>query len=357
MIIKKVLIIGSQGYLGSFLIKFLNEKGFDCLGIDTGFFADSLIAPVKENTIKKDARNIEAADLRGFDVCIQLAAISNDPVGNIDEESMYAPTREYAIKIARLCKDMDIQFIFPSSCSVYGAAHGQGPLTEEGPTNPQTGYSLNKLEIEQELSKLSDSSFSPVALRFGTVFGMSPRIRFDLVINMLCGMSVASSKIILNSDGEAWRPHLYIEDACEAIRCSIENASNFQGLEIFNIGRDDNNLKIIDVAKLIKTLTPESELTFIGSEEEQKESSLISDRKILDGNDTRTYKVSFEKAQKELKGYHCKWTAEEGVKKLLSDLMNLELDEKVFYSKEFYRLQQIEHLYEQGKVDKDLNWI
>ena len=294
--------------------------------------------------------------MKGFDVCIQLAAISNDPVGNLDEATMYAPTREYAIKIAQFCKDLGIQFIFPSSCSVYGAADGKGPLTEEGPTNPQTGYSLNKLEIEQELYKLSDSSFSPVALRFGTVFGMSPRIRFDLVINMLCGMALASGKIVLNSDGEAWRPHLYIEDACEAIRCSIENGSNFKGLQIFNIGRDDNNLKIIDVAKMIKTLNPESELSFIGSETEKKEISLISDRKIQDGNDTRTYRVSFEKVHKDLKGYYCKWSVEEGVKKLLDDLKKIEISETIFYSSEFYRLQKIENLYEMGKIDKDLNW-
>ena len=294
--------------------------------------------------------------MKGFDVCIQLAAISNDPVGNLDEAAMYAPTREYALKIAKFCRDLGIQFIFPSSCSVYGAAEGKGPLKEDGPTNPQTGYSLNKLEIEQGLSKLSDSSFSPIALRFGTIFGMSPRIRFDLVINMLCGMSLASRKIVLNSDGEAWRPHLYIEDACEAIKCSIENASIFKGLQIFNVGRDDNNLKIIDVAKLIKSLNPESELSFIGSETEKKEISLISDRKIQDGNDTRTYKVSFEKVHKQLKGFNCKWNLKDGVKKLLDDLKRMEINENIFYSYEFYRLQKIENLYEKGKIDKNLNW-
>lgn len=294
--------------------------------------------------------------MKGFDVCIQLAAISNDPVGNLDEAAMYAPTREYALKIAKFCRDLGIQFIFPSSCSVYGAANGKQLLTEEGTTNPQTGYSLNKLEIEQGLSKLSDSSFSPIALRFGTVFGMSPRIRFDLVINMLCGMSLASSKIILNSDGQAWRPHLYIEDACEAIRCSIENGSNFKGLQIFNVGRDDNNLKIIDVAKLIKSLNPESELSFIASESKKEEISLISDRKIQDGNDTRTYKVSFEKVHKELEGFKCNWNVKDGVKKLLDDLRNIELNESTFFSNEFYRLQKIENLYEKGKIDKNLNW-
>ena len=336
---------------------YLEKKDLDCSGIDTGFFEDGLIFPIKEKIVKKDARNIDKSDLRDFDVCIQLAAISNDPVGNLDEESMYAPTRDYAIKIAKFCKELGIQFIFPSSCSVYGAAEGKGPLTEDGVTNPQTGYSLNKLEIEQELAKVSDSNFSPVALRFGTVFGMSPRIRFDLVINMLCGMAKVSNKIVLNSNGQAWRPHLYIEDACEAIRCCIINHSKFDGLQIFNIGRDDNNIKILDIAKMIKKNVEGSKLSYLGSDGKSSENALIEDRKIQEGADTRTYKVSFKKVQEELTGYVCKWTVEAGIKQLLNDLEDVKLDHETFNSKEFYRLQKIEHLYSKGRVDKDLYWL
>jgi nucleoside-diphosphate-sugar epimerase len=150
-----------------------------------------------------------------------------------------------------MCKKLGIRYIFPSSCSLYGI--GEVALDEESPTNPQTPYSLNKLQIEQDLAALADKTFSPIALRLATVFGISPRIRFDVVINMLCGMAVAQKQVVLNSDGQAWRPHLEIQDACEAFRCCIEWNYQDGKLMVLNVGRNDNNWKILDVARLIKS--------------------------------------------------------------------------------------------------------
>lgn len=228
----KILIIGSQGYLGSRLTDYLLSRGYHCVGSDIGFFQYGVLHyPMNIPTLTIEAKNIAEHDLTGFDVVILLSGISNDPLNNLNAELVYNPTREYALRIAKMCKKLSIRFLFPSSCSVYGIADGM--IDEDGETAPQTPYSLNKLQIEQDLSDLADDSFSPIALRLATVFGLSPRIRFDLVVNMLCGMAVTSKKVALNSDGQAWRPHLHIEDVCEAFRCCIE--WDYKGGKVGNI--------------------------------------------------------------------------------------------------------------------------
>jgi len=355
---KKVLIIGSQGYLGSLLTGYLNEHGYDCTGIDTGFFKNGILYdPAPIVTTKKDAREVGPMDIEGFNAVILLAGISNDPFGHMTSEQIYDPTRDYAIAIAGICKEMGVQFIYPSSCSVYGAALSDDFLTESSKVNPQTPYSLNKVQVEKELTKLVDEDFSPIALRFGTVYGMSPRIRFDVVINMLCGLSLTTGKVTLNSNGKAWRPHLHIEDACESFKCCLDwNPSNGK-LNIFNVGNHGDNYQIIDIAKLIHAEVEGSQLTYLGQGDDDGGSELIKDRKIQDGVDTRTYKVSFDKIHDELPGFKCKWTVETGIKHLLQELKRIGLDKDSFNRREFYRLQQIEHLHASKQIDDDLNWI
>jgi len=155
--------------------------------------------------------------LKNCDVVIHLAGISNDLLNKLTSAKVYDPTREYTLNIAKICKSLNKKFIFASSCLVFGSAKTENYLTETSETSPQTGYSLNKLQIEEDLKSIADSSFSPICLRFATIFGVSSRIRFDVVINMLVGMVLTEGEIKLNSDGEAWRPHLYIEDACSLI--------------------------------------------------------------------------------------------------------------------------------------------
>tara|TARA_Y100001970_G_C14240013_1_gene864312 strand:- start:714 stop:1787 length:1074 start_codon:yes stop_codon:yes gene_type:complete len=353
---KNILIIGSQGNLGSRLSDYLQEFGHKCSGIDTGFFEHGLLYPQnkKINMIRKDARDIKEKDLDGFEVLIQLAGISNDPFGNLKPEKIYDPTRNYAIKIAKMCKKLSIRYIFPSSCSVYGI--GEGMLDENGPTAPQTHYSLNKLQIEQDLEKISDESFSPIALRLATVFGMSPRIRFDIVINMLCGMAVSEKKILLNSNGQSWRPHLDIEDVCEAFRCCIEWDYSGGKLLILNVGRNDNNWKIIDIAKLIKSKVAGCKLNFIEKYGNDKDYSLVKDKKIQDGVDKRTYQVNFDLIEKILPKFKCHWDIENGIDRLISDLDRIGLSKNIFKLRDFYRLQQIEFLHKNGKINDNLFW-
>jgi len=355
---KKILIVGHQGYLGSRLTEYLHERGYQCTGIDTGFFKDGIITtPHSIPTDLKDARLIVETDIQGFDSLILLAGISNDPFGHMTSEQIYDPTRDYALDIAKICKKLGVKFIYPSSCSVYGAAVVDGLLDEESPTNPQTPYSLNKIQVEQGLSKIADNNFSPIALRFGTVYGISPRIRFDVVINMLCGLALSSKKITLNSNGQAWRPHLHIDDACESFRCCIDWDNDSNKLIVLNVGRNEDNYKVIDIAKIIHSNVDGSELAYLGSDANDEENELIKDRKIQDGVDSRTYKVSFDKILKILPGFECNWTVEEGIKSFLKDLQDIRLNKNMFNQKEFYRLQQIEFLHKENIIDDDLFWI
>ena len=353
----KILIVGSQGYLGSRLSEYLEEFGHQCTGIDTGFFKNgTLTATYPINTINKDARLITKDDLEGFDTLILLAGISNDPFGHMTSEQIYDPTRDYALTIADMCKDMGIKFIYPSSCSVYGAA-ANGFLSEDGPTKPQTPYSINKLQVEDGLSVMSGKTFSPIALRFGTVYGMSSRIRFDVVINMLCGLALTTKKVTLNSNGQAWRPHLHIDDACESFRCCLNWKPDTGKLEILNVGCNEDNYKIIDIARIIESNVEGTELSYLDGNTNDAESELIRDRKIQDGVDTRTYKVSFDKIHAALPGFKCHWSVESGIVNLLDKLKNIPLDGQNFNRREFYRLQQIEFLHKSNLIDDNLFWV
>ncbi|MBU1196075.1 MAG: SDR family oxidoreductase [Proteobacteria bacterium] len=352
---KKILIIGAQGYLGSRLSDYLLKRGYLCTGLDTGFFKNGvLFEPHPIEIIKKDARTIEPKDLKGFDIVLMLAGISNDPFGNLKADVIYDPTFDYAIKIARFCKQQGIRYIFPSSCSVYGI--GQGQLDENSEVNPQTHYSINKVQIEQALIKISDKNFSPIALRLATVFGISPRMRFDIVINMLCGLALTENKIILNSNGEAWRPHLHIEDVCEAFRCCIDWDYQDGALMVLNVGRNDNNWKIIDIAKIIQKQISGCELEFLHETNSNLKNDLVKDRKIQDGVDTRTYQVSFDKINEILPGFEAKWHVEQGIIDLLDNLKHWNVNDAKFKQRDFYRLQQLEFLHQTKQISDDLFW-
>lgn len=352
---KKILVIGNQGYLGSRLTDYLRDHGYSCTGADVGFFKDGMLCPPKPvSMLQKEARTLEERDIDGFDVVLQLAGISNDPFGNLTAELIYDPTRAYALRIARMCKTLGVRFIFPSSCSVYGVANR--PLDENGPISPKTPYSVNKVQIEEDLATISDSQFSPIALRLATVFGLSPRIRFDVVINMLCGMAVAEKRVVLNSNGQAWRPHVYIDDVCEAFRCCIE--WNYRGgrLMILNIGRNDNNRRILDVAQDIQQRVPHCSLSFLSQSRDGATDELVRDRKIQDGVDTRDYRVLFDRAHQTLPGFEARWPVEMGIERLLQDLRAVDLDVPKFKLREFYRLQQLEHLHKNLLVNDKLEW-
>lgn len=355
---KKILITGSLGYIGSVLTPFLEERGYKTIGYDTGFFKDGILyKPQETETIFEDIRDLEENDFKGIDAVVHLAGISNDPLKKLDAAKVYDPTREYSLNIAKFCKKLGIKFIFASSCSVYGIG-GDDFLTETSPVHPQTGYSLNKLQIEEDLRSISDKDFSPIALRFATAFGLSPRIRFDVVVNMFAGMAFTEKAIVLNTDGTPWRPNLHIMDFCEAIRRSIELDYNAGELLVMNVGSEENNLQVIQIAKTVAAAVPGCEVKFLTENPELDKEGLIADRKVKSGGvDMRTYKVSFEKIKKMLPGFECEWSVERGVKEMISKFEEIGLTREIFKNRGFYRLQQLEYLHENNFLSDDLHWL
>ena len=353
----RVLVTGSAGYIGSVLTDYLTQHDIECVGYDTGFFKPCLLyPPSSQATVPKDARDVTDADLDGIDAVVHLAGISNDPMGKLDAARTYDPTRAYSLEIANRCKQRGVRFIFASSCSVYGVG-GDELLSETSPPNPQTGYSLNKLQIEQDLQGIADATFSPIALRFATVFGSSPRLRFDVVVNMLTGLATSTKTIVLNSDGRSWRPNVHILDACEAIRRAIELDYREAALLVLNVGDDSNNLEIIDIAKAVQAAVPGCTLRFLSENPELDKDGLIRDRKVKGGVDTRTYKVSFAAIKTAMPGFACQWTVERGVQEMAARFRDLPLDNELFKRRGFYRLQQLEYLHENGFLSDDLRWL
>jgi nucleoside-diphosphate-sugar epimerase len=256
-----------------------------------------------------------------------------------------------------MCKKQGVRFIFASSCSVYGLGD-DALLTESSSTEPQTFYSLNKLQIESDLKTISDKDFSPIALRFATVFGLSPRTRFDVVVNMLTGMAVANGCIVLNSNGLSWRPHLHILDACQAIRCAINSNYESPELLVLNVGADENNFQVIQLAHTIQKAVPGCDLKFLANNPELDKEGLIKDRKVnYGGGDTRTYKVSFKKIKTVFPEFECEWSIDRGVQDMVSQFKSLSLSNVVFNSRGFYRLQQLEYLHANGYLSDDLFWL
>jgi len=353
---KKILVTGSLGYIGSALTKYLTDKGFFVVGLDTGFFRDSVLYPPADTgTILKDVRDIKEDDLSGFDAVVHLAGISNDPLHKIDAARIYDPTRDYTLNIANICKNKGIKFIFSSSCSVYGV--NEGLADENTPVNPQTPYSLNKVQIEEGLRKISDNNFSPIALRFATVFGPSPRLRFDVMVNMFAGMAVTGGAIVLNSDGSSWRPNVHVSDVCEAISRSIDLKHKGSGLLVLNVGDEANNLQVIEIAKIVANTLPGCEVKFLTKDPDLDSEGLIKDRKVEGGVDVRTYKVSFKKIRETIPGFKCERTLQDGAKELVRLFKDLSLIYDIFKKRDFYRLQKLEYLFNNGFLSKDLYWL
>lgn len=354
---KRVLVTGSQSYIGSVLTPYLTKCGFDTVGLDTGFIRDCQLYPVNDvKTFYKDAREITPKDLKGFDIVIYLAGISNDPFKNFDPVKVYNPVREHTLKTAKLCKKLGIGFIFSSSCSVYGKGTN-GYSDEKSPVFPQTPYSLNKVQIEQDLAKITDKNFTPVILRFATAFGLSPRMRFDLVINMFSAMAYTCGKIILNSNGQAWRPNVYVNDICKAIRFAVDFAPPAGKQMILNVGDTSQNYQILELAKIVREEILGSEITFINKDTSGIKKELVQDRKIQDGVDSRNYKISFEKIKKIFPGFKCDWTVRKGVKEMLKKFNEIKLTKKQFENANYYRLQRLESLIKSGYLSENLFWV
>lgn len=337
----KVLVTGSDGYIGTVLVQELLKKGFEVVGLDTGFYRSGWLyngiktPPV---VISKDTREVTEEDLAGLDAVVHLAELSNDPLGQLDESLTYEINHRSTVNLAKLAKKAGVKrFIYSSSCSIYGASDEISD--ESSKPNPLTAYAKCKLLNEKSLIRLASKDFTPVILRNATVFGPSPRMRFDLAINSLCGFAYTTGKIKMQSDGTAWRPFVHIKDVANAMISALTAPRELVHKEIFNIGSKNSNFQIKEIAEIISKQMPDCKIT--------------RNKKNVD---TRNYKVSFEKALNGLPGYDPKRSVQKGVRELLKLFKKVNLDENTFNSRNYIRLSQIKYLRDISSIDEKFYW-
>lgn len=346
----RVLITGSDGYLGALVGPYLSAHGFDVVGLDTGYYksgwlcSERLIGgsgaghPTVPQTLVRDIRDVEADDLRGFDAIVHMAELSNDPLGELIGEVTYDINHGGSVHLAECAKQAGVpRFVYMSSCSVYGAA--DGVVSETSPLNPLTAYAKCKAMVERDLTAIADDDFSPTFLRNATAFGASPRMRFDIVLNNLSGLAWVERTIAMTSDGTPWRPLVHGLDIAQAIRCALAaDRETAHGL-VVNVGCDENNLTVRDIASAVGAEFTDCAVTFGPPSADQ-----------------RSYRVDFSRIRDVFPEFAAQWDVAAGAAQLHRVYRAIGLTKETFYGRGHNRLMQIEHLLEAGQLDSRLFW-
>ncbi|WKN48578.1 NAD(P)-dependent oxidoreductase [Nocardioides sp. Arc9.136] len=337
----RVLVTGTDGYLGSLLAPELLRDGHDVLGVDTGFYKHGWLyhgVDAVAHTIATDIRRLTPAHLEGVDAVVHMAELSNDPLGELSPTITYDVNHAGSVRLAQLAKEAGVsRFVYMSSCSVYGVADGE--VDEESPIDPQTAYAECKALVERDVTAMADDDFSPTFMRNATAYGASPRMRFDIVLNNLCGLAWTQGRIALNSDGTPWRPLVHALDIAQAIQLALVAPREIVHAETFNVGDSAHNYRVRDIAEIVAETFPGCELTLGAS-----------------GGDNRSYRVSFEKIANKLPGFSCDWDAVRGARQLHDVFSAIALDEQTFTGRGHTRLLQLKHLIDTGQLDDQLFW-
>ncbi|MBI5123537.1 SDR family oxidoreductase [Candidatus Roizmanbacteria bacterium] len=337
MEIKKILVTGDQGYIGAVLVPMLIKTGYEVIGLDTEYFSDGLEKAPDYKNIKKDIRKLTIKDLRGVDAVIHLAALSNDPMGEVNPSLTKEINLIASRKLIRLSKKVGVKrFIFSSSCSIYGIAGGT--VDENSKVNPQTAYAESKIKVEKYLQKLADRSFCVCLLRNSTVYGYSPKFRNDLVVNNFVTCALALGKIKIMSDGTPWRPLIDVRDLSRIFMEFLTIDAKKVNREIINIGFNENNFQVKDVLNIVSKNLPECKIEYTGEH----------------GADTRSYKVNFDKFKKFFPDYKKQWPLDKSVKDLIDKLRKFKYNKDDFTTGRFTRLAVLKKLLGNKKIDQDL---